>query len=822
MTTNWKRLFRDALLQAGILAGLSSANAFEVTTHAVMTSQAWSRFIASDPGALNRLGLVDLENAFNISAYYDFRPGSGDVAISRNTLDFEFKKIREIGEKPFSISGWLMRGAIREDDDVSPSDESPKEDPRGDFHRVFSHFHDPVNDRGLFVAKSLGAKASDWALAPDASTPFFIIDGAPQRYNSFNLATFHEAQWVALTGTDKAGTKVAFNSNDRNTYWATAFRALGDIVHLNQDMAQPQHTRNDGHTGRLAGIIVGHKSVFERYTDARVRGILGFSNRDDTADPNIAINPQPVTYAGYPMPSFTQYSDYWATTAKTGLADYSNKGFFSIGTLPSNWANSYTFPSKDESTYTEEKVTITRWSGQEVSGWIPKATLFIGSVPDATGLQPAASNVPLFAKSIWEESRQTLTQPLFGPLQTLTKANYDAAIDLLIPRAVAYSAGILQHAFRGRLEVKPPDEGVYSLVDHFEFSGANQTTTAPMTGFKGFKTIKLKLRNATPDIGAAPQIMPGGTLVAVLKFHRNNNYVDDLSAEPAGDTALDSYIAGRSSSEEIVVSSRVKDAAGATLGASIPVTNTAETLFFEFDQELPINATDVYLQVVYRGVLGNETDAVVVQTVNLSEPTYLTYMNDTDYVKLGGSVYTLEQIATDIALIGQVRPLIPCLNSSENQLTGACFKPLALSHALKWWNPGSGSSGSAQTNATVALPAPKTYHRFAMLTPLDAPAIIDQSANLDCQPNTPIPVPGRQLQIDIEGNPPANVAKIVNVFPGGMRDRGVKGFVFSCVHIGDGSPPGSPDDRATKMSELPEASLKPKQASGFNFRAPTP
>jgi hypothetical protein len=29
---------------------------------------------------------------------------------------------------------------------------------------------------------------------------------------------------------------------DRQAYWATTFRALGDVAHLVQDLAQPQHT----------------------------------------------------------------------------------------------------------------------------------------------------------------------------------------------------------------------------------------------------------------------------------------------------------------------------------------------------------------------------------------------------------------------------------------------------------------------------------------------------------------------------------------------------------------------------------------------------
>jgi hypothetical protein len=46
---------------------------------------------------------------------------------------------------------------------------------------------------------------------------------------------------------------------------------------------------------------------------------------------------------------------------------------------------------------------------------------------------------------------------------------------------------------------------------------------------------------------------------------------------------------------------------------------------------IPIDATDLYLQVVFRGVLGLETDAVAVTTIDVHEPTYLTFGDYFDY-----------------------------------------------------------------------------------------------------------------------------------------------------------------------------------------------
>ena len=65
---------------------------------------------------------------------------------------------------------------------------------------------------------------------------------------------------------DRLGTSVAEpgvpGEDTRKAYWATTFRALGDVIHLVQDMAQPQHTRSEIHP-------LGMRKEFENYIEAR-------------------------------------------------------------------------------------------------------------------------------------------------------------------------------------------------------------------------------------------------------------------------------------------------------------------------------------------------------------------------------------------------------------------------------------------------------------------------------------------------------------------------------------------------------------------------
>ena len=182
----------------------------------------------------------------------------------------------------------------------------------------------------------------------------------------------------------------------------------------------------------------------------------------------------------------------------------------------------------------------------------------------------------------------------------------------LIPRAVAYSAGLINYFFRGQLDVRQPDEGAYAVLDH---AVENQRNAG------GFRKIKVKLRNVTPggtdaDGNALVEPIPHTPVecfTAIVKFHRNDCYQPDLSGE-YGSPGID-WRACRSPIEEIVASAPIPVKAG--------INESLQPYVFDFpSQVVPVNATDIFLQIVYRGPLGEETDAVVVATKDISEPTY--------------------------------------------------------------------------------------------------------------------------------------------------------------------------------------------------------
>jgi hypothetical protein len=136
--------------------------AFDINTHAAMTAEAikQSKITASPntSAVFRKLGLYDRDSAIG-SAYIDF----GSVPTRRSTTKFEKDIMDDVGDTdatglvlplPHSIPGWIVRGAIREDDNTKDNIQGRPEadEPGGVFDRVLAHFFDPFNNRGLTVA----------------------------------------------------------------------------------------------------------------------------------------------------------------------------------------------------------------------------------------------------------------------------------------------------------------------------------------------------------------------------------------------------------------------------------------------------------------------------------------------------------------------------------------------------------------------------------------------------------------------------------------------------------------------------------------------
>ena len=456
-------------LSIAALFAVAHADAYELATHARMTQAAASRSVLSDAQFYKSLGIDSIvlnpaggfaTNPFGDS-YYDV---SGNTVNARqadpNGVQFDVRFLGLPDGLELTLPAWLMRGAIREDD--YPFGPNPMDDPVNAF-RPRNHFYDPAQNRALttILGLSLGEKAPDWGLG--TSDVFGNPSGENTfRNNHYSVYDAREALYRALTGKKKDGSDAGPDNQpatkqDRDKYWATLFRALGDIVHLVEDMAQPQHTRNDPHAGKKFDsnfAPLGHKSVYEAYVEARATG----GTFEVPGVFSMAANG--LTYDGYAAPRFTDYLSYFTTRhqhpnpdkilARQGLADYSNRGFFSAGTNIESENNVYTLPDRNPAAYTPTDLYVD-WQGEPLgSDPNAKVTILQGSVPDSLPGGQTVTNIPLTTYGAWDK----FLRPVGKTDYSLNRYNYDAQADLLIPRAVAYSAGLIDYFFRGRIEAE--------------------------------------------------------------------------------------------------------------------------------------------------------------------------------------------------------------------------------------------------------------------------------------------------------------------------------------------------------------------------------
>lgn len=733
------KLVCKKLLLALLMLTCAVANSYELATHGHLTYEGYKKSVLFDDNFLQQLGLVKGKNPFGLY-YYDV---SGSTIKQRKQNPFEEDENRmPNGTEPLSIEGWLMRGAIREDD-VCVKPFPHCDGPTLGEVRIKNHFYDPVYNRTLSIPLwPDGELAPNWAIGTDDFLDNPDIPVEP-RDNHYTIKDAREAMFRALTGMSGSGeTNIRPNNTPvtedvRKAYWATTFRALGDVLHIVEDMAQPQHTRNDWH------LINGDsdKKVYEKYTDKRAKQDQGDQFRCFNGGKRL---PPPLIYGNYPKPQFDNYSDYFSTVSDAttprnilpgkGMADYSNRGFFSAGSnFKQDGTNEYAYP---------QSFGLTSVAVNEVDPCIPTTgaaeikDLLFASVLDTvaptypdqvtdSNLYPVtapAGQVPLSARGLLyvEDNLDPDVEPLKQIAYTLAEQNYIAMADLLIPRAVAYSAGLIDYFFRGRFEITPPDEGIYGIVDHAVehtvVSGVpyigNGGNTARDNVY-GFNKIKLKLRNTTADINDGQNIdqqtMMNGTLLAIAKYRRNTCYQPDLSGEPVdniGNTVGGCRLDGFFSQEQEVAISIPKTVINGVVDGFDINSGVPADLAFDFNATpIPINAWDLVIQIVYRGSLGSETDAVVVATKNIFEPTFFSYVNTSDYVNVDGIYYTPAEI--------QASPGLTAVVDSYGNNNGILDEPID-SYTLGFINFSFNNSTTNIVNL-LSLPVQK-YFRVAVLT----------------------------------------------------------------------------------------------------------
>ncbi len=333
------------------------------------------------------------------------------------------------------------------------------------FPRSLNHFFNPIDSTPLTVlGKELGNTSPDWALEDNGDVDPNINGEQDYSYKKANDYFF------------KALTEPTEEAREEN--WGKLFQTLGQVIHHVQDMAQPDHVRNDEHLT---------DSWYEEYTN---------DHKNDSYFNAL------MTGNTYPIPEFPTARDFWTTQStdqnvmnRRGIADFTNRNFVSKDTIfavkNDGFITHSEFPLPEPGNTTPIDIAhpdLMGASGQALCDEIkaqsvitfPNDACFMDfvstqvtdSYTNETTENVRATSYSIFDKKLTDHNlepelfREDGTIDIIDRSFTLNKFNFKAAHEYLIPRAVAYSAGIINHFFSEHFSVTAdPTTEVFKLLN---------------------------------------------------------------------------------------------------------------------------------------------------------------------------------------------------------------------------------------------------------------------------------------------------------------------------------------------------------------------
>lgn len=431
------------------------ALAYEELTHEEISSAALMRSEIANGRVLTKIGVIPYSN-------YPVFPNP-DNSTSANDIC----TIKSSGLRYCDIDELIRHGSRFED----------RTDP---YKRPLNHFFDPIYERPLTILGpndgwlELGYTSLDWAT--EFNGELFETTFRPEQEYSYRDA--NKCFYLAVTSPSYQA---------RDEAYGCMFQLLGQVIHHVQDMAQPDHVRNDQHHVNL------DPSYYEHYTLEKTREADFVSWMQSTT---------------YPLPLMTRITDFWTTRTdhpdilqRRGLADFTNRNFVSKDTVFHIFENQFTANAYYENPVplpASHIVSLATEYGQD--GQI-LCDYILSEYPDLTfpeqpcQIEYVQSNVhdadPNVSDSI---NHKAASYSVFNKFMsdydvnaeldygegdvvvdkifTLTEKNFDSAHEYLIPRAVSYSAAALNHFFKGDISAVP-SRGSYDDIpediDGYEF-----------------------------------------------------------------------------------------------------------------------------------------------------------------------------------------------------------------------------------------------------------------------------------------------------------------------------------------------------------------
>lgn len=422
------------------------------------------------------------------------------LALAGSVSAYDIQTHRELGTLALGMSGvdGVLRSELGAPEGVLASfggvsvavivhDAAGREDIP--FWRSLNHFHDPIqpwDSAGLRVGPLQAESSVRWGQNPVQAS-------------GFGGGTW---SWpVARRG--YAGALTAASPAEREDLFAQTFRSLGQLMHLVQDSAVPAHVRNDPHPPVLNSDpyenYVGWLREKRQPSFFTMAGNLAGLKREWLPD---LLNP-PLWPPGLaPKARLIDSDNYLGAETDLlkekapalGLAEFTSGNFMSSNT---RFSEAYPYPRISS-------LNPGFWESE--GGWWRR--YFSRTEHGVSVFHFAAEGL------LYESIRAIYGWPLPAAYTLTDLVHQDYAQDLL-PRAVAYSASLLDHFFRGRLEADLVDDP--SNVGAMSAAVVNRSKEA--LGAGGEVSIHaddaLGRRRLMGSTRLAQEVPPGGALPLV-------------------------------------------------------------------------------------------------------------------------------------------------------------------------------------------------------------------------------------------------------------------------------------------------------------------
>lgn len=405
----------------------------------------------------------------------------GTIALGMSRLDAVLRT--ELGV-PEGVE-WSFRGrsAVEIIHDAAGREDIP-------FFRTFNHFHDPLrfwDSAGLRAGPVQGQSSVRWGQNP--------VQASWLGGGTWSWPLARRRYLDALT---------TASPPEREALLSQTLRSVGQLMHLVQDSAVPAHVRNDPHPPVVnSDPYENHIEYLREKQRVRFVALLREPNPVEAESLSLLQNPRSWPAGLAPVVRLIDSDTYLGAdptilafdSAALGLAEFTNGNFMSSNTL---FGQDYPYPRlsslEPEARWEDEGVWWRRYFKRTREG--VKVEHFA-------------------AEGLLYEAILTIYGRALPASYTLTDAVHEDYAAYLLPRAIGYSAALLDHFFRGRLLADVVDDpgrpgglmaAMTNMSDEVLGAGGEVSVHADDTGGRRGMVGTTRLTQDVPPRGTLPPV----------------------------------------------------------------------------------------------------------------------------------------------------------------------------------------------------------------------------------------------------------------------------------------------------------------------------